>query len=184
MSLSSLNISKDWTIFLDRDGVLNERIVDGYVTKVDELKVLDGVPEAISIFNELFYKILVVTNQQGIGKGIMSENDLFQIHWHLNQRIVEHGNNGLEKFYFAPHLVSENSPRRKPGIGMALEAKKDFPKIVFAKSIMAGDTKSDMEFGRNAGMVTVLIGDSKINNELYDYRYHSLLAFAKALIEA
>jgi len=184
MSLSNLNINKQWTVFLDRDGVLNKRIVDGYVTKLEELEVLEGVPEAVNIFNQIFNRVLVVTNQQGVGKGLMSENDLFQIHWQLNQRILETGEGGLEKFYFAPHLVSENSPRRKPGIGMALEAKEDFPEIEFAKSLMVGDSKSDMEFGRNAGMKNILIGDLEIDKSLYDYQYKRLIDFANALNQA
>jgi HAD superfamily hydrolase (TIGR01662 family) len=72
---------------------------------------------------------------------------------------VEKAGGRIDAIYYAPQLSAENSPMRKPGIGMALQAKQEFPEIDFAKSIMAGDSRSDMEFARNAGMKAIFIGE-------------------------
>ena len=69
-------INEDWTLFLDRDGVINVRIIDGYVTKVEEFEFLPTVIEAFKIFKDKFKRIIVVTNQQGVGKGFMTIEDL------------------------------------------------------------------------------------------------------------
>ena len=169
-------IDKSWVLFLDRDGIINERIIGGYVQNRSQFHLLDGVKEAIKIFKEKFGYIFVATNQQGIGKGIMTENDLLRVHDYMEDLI------GLkfDKIYFCPSLFEENSPRRKPNIGMALEAKRDFPAIDLSKSIMVGDSFSDISFGRNAGMKTVYIHSEKKHDEA-DLNYSSLYQFAKEL---
>jgi len=76
MTSKDFSFNKSWTLFLDRDGVINERIVDDYVKNPSEFDFLPGVLQAIKIFTGVFGNIFIVTNQQGIGKGIMSEDDL------------------------------------------------------------------------------------------------------------
>jgi len=178
MSLSTLHIDKTWTLFLDRDGVINRRIVDDYVKKWDEFEFLEGVLDAIKIFNEKFGRIVVVTNQQGIGKGLMRIEDLELIHKKMLYEIT-YFKGRVDKVYFSPYLAAENHPTRKPQIGMALQAQKDFPEIDFSKSLMIGDSKSDIEFGKNAGMKTVCIGKENKGNA--DFLYENLLESAKAL---
>jgi len=178
MNLSDLTIDTTWTLFLDRDGVINKRIVDDYVKKWEEFEFLDGVIDALKIFNSLFGKIVVVTNQQGIGKGIMRAEDLELIHKNMSYEVKYFGGR-FDNIYFSPYLASENNPNRKPGIGMAMKAKKDFPEIDFSKSIMIGDSVSDLEFGKNAGMKTIYIHANI--HELADARYDSLIDVAKAL---
>lgn len=152
----SWNIDASWTLFLDRDGVINERIPDGYVRSTDEFVLLEGADRAIARASEVFGRIVVVTNQQGIGKGIMTERNLSEVHDYMNAMIAK-SNGRIDGYYFAPQLAAENSPMRKPGTGMGLAAQKDFPEIDFQKSIIIGDSKSDMEFGRNLGMKTVFV---------------------------
>ena len=89
MSLEPCHINKEWTLFLDRDGVINKRRVNDYVKKAEEFVFFEGVPEAIAFFNLIFDKIFVVTNQQGIGKGIMSTNDLANVHDHLQTQLLK-----------------------------------------------------------------------------------------------
>ena len=125
MNLSDLTIDTSWTLFLDRDGVINKRIVDDYVKKWEEFEFLEGVIDALKIFNSAFGKIVVVTNQQGIGKGIMRTEDLELIHKNMSYEVSYFGGR-IDKVYFSPFLASENHPSRKPGIDMALQAKKDF----------------------------------------------------------
>lgn len=150
------SIDTHWTLFLDRDGVINRRLPDDYVKKVEEFQILPGVLEAITRASEIFGRIIVVTNQQGIGKGLMTIQDLATIHNHLRNRVTKSGGK-IDAIYFSPHLASEQSPMRKPEIGMAHLARLDFPEIDFAKSIMAGDSLGDIQFGKNAGMKTVFI---------------------------
>ncbi len=159
MSLKIKNIPikpKEWSLFLDRDGVLNRRIPDDYVKTPEEFVFLQGVPEALAIFNPFFNRIVLVTNQQGIGKKQMTEETLQQIHQKMLATITASGGR-IDKIYFCPALESEKSFDRKPNIGMALKAHKDFPEIHFKKSIMVGDTRNDMLFGKRAGMLTVLV---------------------------
>ena len=172
-------INDDWTLFLDRDGVINVRIIDGYVTKTEEFEFLPNVIEAFKIFKNKFKRIIVVTNQQGVGKGVMTIEDVISVHNYMNQQIENQGGK-IDKIYFCPQLKSVADNYRKPSPKMAFFAKDNFPEIDFSKSIMVGDMNSDIEFGKNAGMKTVFIGDNelKINP---DSRYDSLYDFAKTL---
>lgn len=178
MNLKDLNIDSSWSLFLDRDGVINKRIVDDYVKKWDEFEFLDGVIDAIKKFSSVFGKIVVVTNQQGIGKGLMRPEDLELIHRNMMYELTYFGGR-IDRAYHSPFLASENHPTRKPGIGMALQAQKDFPEINFSKSIMVGDSGSDIEFGKNAGMKTIYIGTTNKYNA--DLHCASLSEFATLL---
>lgn len=182
-----MNRMKDYrsAIFLDRDGVINERIIDGYVTKLDDFKLIDGVLEAIAIFGKLYGHVFVVTNQQGIGKGLMSETDLATIHGAFLSDVVKAGGH-IDRIYHCAALKAEHSFMRKPSIGMALQARRDYADISLHNSVMVGDTLSDMLFGRRAGMRTVLVGpepeQAHKNPHLVDFYYDNLLSFAKSLV--
>lgn len=180
MILRDLNINKNWTLFLDRDGVINKRLVDEYVKKWVEFEFIDGVFGALKYFNGVFGKIVVVTNQQGIGKRLYRVEDLELIHGNMLYEVKYHGGR-IDKVYFSPHLASEQHPTRKPGIGMALQAKKDFPEIDFSKSLMVGDSMSDMQFGKTAGMKTAFISETPIQDALIDYNFVSLAEVAEHL---
>ncbi|MCE3228153.1 MAG: family hydrolase [Bacteroidetes bacterium] len=180
MSLKNLNIDKNWSLFLDRDGVINKKLDNDYVKHWIEFEFLEGSFEALKTLNATFGKIVVVTNQQGIGKGLYRTEDLELIHKNMLYELTYLGGR-VDKVYFSPYLSSENHPTRKPGTGMALQAKKDFPEIDFSKSIIVGDSMSDMEFGRALGMKTVFISEEKKQDSKIDYQFPSLLEFSKAL---
>ena len=91
MTLKNLSIDKTWSLFLDRDGVINKQIPNDYVKKWAEFEFLPGVLDALPVFNDLFGKIFIVTNQQGIGKGIMTELDLTKLHEQFMYEVVTHG---------------------------------------------------------------------------------------------
>lgn len=154
------------TLFLDRDGVINVHRINDYVKSWDEFEFLPGVLEAFPLFSKYFKHIIVVTNQRGIGKGLMTEEILLDIH-HRMQVEIENRGGRIDKIYYCTDLSNE-SKNRKPNSGMALQAKKDFPDIEFEKSIMVGDSQLDMEFGNRLGMKTIFIdkknqSDSLIN---------------------
>ena len=172
-------INKDWTLFLDRDGVINVRIIDGYVTKIEEFEFLPNVIEALKIFKEKFKYIIVATNQQGVGKGIMKFEDVETVHQFMVQQVAENGGK-IDKVYFCPQLKSVPDNYRKPSPKMAYFAKNDFPDINLSKSIMIGDMNSDVEFGKNAGMKTIFIGDNELNLTPDD-RLETLYDFAKII---
>lgn len=172
-------INQEWTLFLDRDGVINLRLIDDYVKKIDEFVFLPNVIDAFKIFNEKFKHIIVVTNQQGVGKGLMTNEDVNSIHGFMIQNIECQGGR-IDNVYFCPDLKSDLNNYRKPSPKMAFLAKEDFLDIDFSKSIMIGDMNSDIEFGKNTGMKTILIGDE--NTKLVpDDRFNTLYDFAKTL---
>ncbi len=185
MILSELPIDKTWTLFLDRDGVINLHYPNDYVKKWDEFYFLEGVLDALKNLSNVFKRIIVVTNQQGVGKELMSKNDLQFIHDEMLKEVRKYGGR-IHAIYAATDLIANDVQQlRKPNIGMALKAKKDFKEIDFSKCLMVGDTGSDMQFGKNAGMYTVFVGDnSKIKKEekpLVDFKYNSLIGFSNAL---
>jgi histidinol-phosphate phosphatase family domain/HAD-superfamily hydrolase, subfamily IIIA len=184
MILENLKIDSTWTLFLDRDGVINKRIEGDYIRSWEQFVFLPGAEEAFRIFSVIFGPIIVVSNQQGIGKGLMTENDVQNIHEEMILEIQKR-NGRIDKTYYSPFLDSEKSIHRKPNVGMALKARRDFPEIRFKKSIMAGDSISDMIFGKRLKMKTVFLCiDSKLirqGHDFIDYVYPDLLTFANDL---
>lgn len=179
-----LNIDQSWTLFLDRDGVINKRLHGDYVKTPEQFIFLDGAQEAFQTFSSLFGRIIVVTNQQGIGKGVMTISQLNLIHEKMVNELIRNGGR-VDGIFFAPALASDCSFLRKPSVGMGLMARKKFKEIVFKKSIMAGDSVSDMIFGKRLGMKTVMIGEkmlAKQHPELVDFVYPDLLTFANEIL--
>lgn len=186
MTLSELKIDKGWTLFLDRDGVINLHYPNDYVKKWDEFYFLEGVLDALRKLGKIFRRVIIVTNQQGVGKELMSHDDLEFIHAEMLREVRKYEGR-IHAIYSATEITSNDlNKMRKPNIGMAKKAKKDFPEIDFAKSIIVGDSVSDMEFGRNAGMVTVFAGDKhKLKEErmkLVDDYCDSLADFARQIV--
>ncbi|MFM7839882.1 MAG: D-glycero-alpha-D-manno-heptose-1,7-bisphosphate 7-phosphatase [Chitinophagaceae bacterium] len=171
-----------WTLFLDRDGVINQDNINGYILTWKEFQFNPGVLEAMPLLSRLFQRIVVITNQRGVGKGLMTLTALQHIHTQMTEEIVRRGGR-IDQVYFCTALENEH-PDRKPNPGMALQAKHDFPEIDFSKTIMVGNTRSDMEFGRTIGAYTVYIHnrEDKIPaaNSI-DAEYDGLLSMAMAL---
>lgn len=180
-----MTVDKSWTLFLDRDGVINQRIPGAYVTDIQELELLPRVLEAIHFFSTIFGKIIVVTNQQGIGKGLMTEAQLSGVHTHIRKEVEKSGGR-IDAFYYCPYLAKENPECRKPNTGMARQAQADFPEIDFKKSIMVGDSASDMDFGLRLGMTTVFIEtkaeDAEAAKDMpIDFRCNGLIDIVRLL---
>ena len=175
------NINSDWTLFLDRDGVINHEKDADYIRNWSEFRFYDGVTGAMKIFATLFKHIVVVTNQKGVGKGWMLEEDLTDIHLQMTNSIAAEGGR-LDRVYYCTDL-NDDSPNRKPNPGMGRQAARDFPGIDFEKAMMVGNTMSDMEFGKNLGLFTVFLPTTRelpeMPNALIDTVYPDLITLAK-----
>ena len=176
-------IDNSWTLFLDRDGVINFERNNDYVKAWEEFKFYDESIKALPLLAAKFTTIVITTNQKGVGKGIMTENSLQTIHHNMVGEIVKLGGR-IDHIFYCTDLDND-SINRKPQPGMALQAKEKFPSIDFSKSIMVGNRTSDMEFGRNAGLHTVFLAtthpETAYPNPLIDYRFNHLLEFANAI---
>jgi D-glycero-D-manno-heptose 1,7-bisphosphate phosphatase len=183
MQQNHFTIDENWTLFLDRDGVINHDKDNDYIRNWEEFRFYDTTFNALHLLSARFKKVIVVTNQKGVGRGLMSLADLQNIHSHMQSEIEAAGGR-IDRIYFCSDL-SDDSINRKPNPGMAFQAKKEFPEIDFQKSIIVGNRISDMGFGRNAGMHTVFLAtthpETPFPNELIDQRFHDLLAFAQSL---
>lgn len=173
------------TLFLDRDGVINKRIPGSYVIHPNQFEFLPGALEAIKYFNTQFDRVLVVTNQQGVEKGIFSEVALERVHDYMLAGIKAAGGK-IDKVYACTKLAKDNPPCRKPNTGMGVQAKQDFPDIDFEQSVMVGDSVSDIEFAQRLGMHTILIATKEEEMQAYkqltvDHRFMALSEYAQAL---
>ena len=151
----------DWTLFLDRDGTINKRLPNDYVKTTEEFEFLPRALEAIKIFSQLFQHVIIVTNQQGIGKELMTDDDLHVVHDNMTKDIIANGGY-IDQIYYCPYLAIDNPTSRKPNPGMAFQAAEDFPEIHFKRSLMIGDTMSDMLFGHQLGMKTILLNSASL----------------------
>ena len=176
-------IDKSWTLFLDRDGVINNELPGTYVIRKEEFVLSEGVLEALPTLSQKFGLLIIVSNQRGIGKGLMSEHDLEIIHTYMLEKIEKLGVK-IDNIYYCPD-VDNKSFNRKPNPGMALQALKDFSQIDLKRSIIVGNKLSDMRFGRAAGMYSVFIASTDPHQDFphpdIDKKFISLLAFAEAL---
>ncbi len=176
-------IDRHWTLFLDRDGVINYEKEADYIRTPGEFRLYDGVIEAMARFSDRFGYIFVVTNQKGIGKGLMTEQDLRDIHAYM-RGLIEPAGGRIDRIYHCPDL-DEQSPNRKPNPGMGYQARQDFPAVDFSRSLVVGNTMGDMKFGKTLGSKTVFIPSTKpmplLPDPLVDAVYDSLWALAKAL---
>lgn len=168
MQMNKLKIDSSWTLFLDRDGVINKKIENGYVLSVDDLEFLPDIFSVFPKLSKIFNRIIVVTNQQCIGKKILTLDELKEIHTYV-LNLLELNGGRLDAIYYAPDLAGEGNTLRKPNNGMAWLAKEEFPEIDFTKSLMIGDSNSDMEFGKSLAMTTILFDPQKNQNPKADF---------------
>ena len=110
----------------------------------------------ISKLSNIFRRIIIITNQQGIGKGIMSDSDLKILHSKMHE-IIQKSGGKIDKIYYCPHLEEINCLCRKPNPGMIQQAIIDFPEIVLEDSYLIGDSDSDIEAGKRMGLNTIKV---------------------------
>ncbi len=178
------HINNDWTLFIDRDGVINYEKVKDYIHTWDEFIFYENAIKSFEIFAKVFKHIIVITNQKGVGKGLTKETDLHIIHQNMKIQI-ENGNGRIDAIYYCSD-IDNNSPNRKPNSGMGLQALKDFKDIDISKSIMVGNNISDMQFGKNLGTYTVFLKTTHPNfdtsDKTIDAAFENLYQFAAKLV--
>lgn len=146
-------------VFVDRDGVINRKAAEhDYVKRPEEFQLLEGAAEAIRLLNHQGYKVIIVTNQRGIARKLMTEADLTNIHKQMQQDLAAKGA-VVDKIYYCPHDIFENCSCRKPKIGMLLQAEAEF-RINKRLSFMVGDSMSDIQAGVSFGVNPILIGEA------------------------
>lgn len=150
------NIDSSWTLFLDRDGVINRRLPGDYVKYWSEFEFFEDFLEALAKANLMFSTIVIVTNQQGVGKKKMTIEMVDAVHADMLSKVAETGGR-IDKIYVCPDLKDTNPKCRKPNTGMAEQAQQDFPNIDFSKAVIVGDSSSDIEMGKRLGMKRIFV---------------------------
>jgi len=173
-------------VFLDRDGVVNKEV--GYITRTEQVEIYDFAREAINIFHNAGWKVIIVTNQSAIARGFLTETKLHEINKYFMDCL------NIDDIFYCPHYPPENEEIypynihcscRKPAAGMILEAAKKH-NIDLKKSYLVGERESDILAGKNAKVSTVLVKtgygkDWKDNGIKPDYIFENLKEFALAI---
>jgi D-glycero-D-manno-heptose 1,7-bisphosphate phosphatase len=178
--------NKKPTIFLDRDGTVNE--LNGYITSYDQVKILDGVPEAIRIFNELKYLVIIITNQPVIEMGLVTIKNLEKIHIKIKSEIKKKGGH-IDAFFYCPHMEvnkanaskkTDSCSCRKPQTGLVRNAMAIY-EIDLPNSIMIGDSWRDVELAKNLGIKYFQIVDKPVSGEKSSESLKTLLESAQII---
>lgn len=150
MKLSEIDLTGVETLLLDRDGVINKLRPNDYVKTWEEFEFLPGVLEALTQISKKVKHIFIVTNQRGVGKGLMTEADLEDIHQRMVEEIAKSGGK-IDKIYYCTAVDPSNS-FRKPNIGMWQQIQNQYPAVNPLSTLMVGDSESDMDFAKNCGI--------------------------------
>ncbi|MGA9520165.1 MAG: HAD-IIIA family hydrolase [Myxococcaceae bacterium] len=155
-------------VFLDRDGVLVEDV--GYLSSPDDLMVIDGVPDALRRMCERGFRLVVVSNQAGIARGLLTENELAGIHARLAMLLEREGVR-VDAWLYCPHHPDEGAAPwrcactcRKPAPGLLMRARELF-ELELSTSYLIGDRRSDVAAGRAAGCIPVLVRTGRGESE-------------------
>ncbi len=149
-------------VFLDRDGTLNEEV--NYLHRPEDLRMLPGTAEALRMLRGAGFRLIIVTNQAGVGRGYYTEEELMSFQRYFD-RVLERDGVSIDGFYYCPHHPEHGIGAyrkvcrcRKPGTGMLEQAEKDLGGIDRARSWMIGDKESDTLAGKRFGLRAVLVG--------------------------
>ncbi|MGO4918555.1 HAD-IIIA family hydrolase [Maribacter spongiicola] len=168
--------TKRKNLFLDRDGVINNKIENGYVLNWEQFHFKKDFIDFIQKHNDKFSLKIVVTNQRCVGRGLISADQLKSIHGQMIEQLKDIDVT-IDKVYFCPE-IDDSAPCRKPNAGMLIEAEKDFSELTLDHSTwFIGDSLSDMQAGKKAGVCTILVSKDiyKLKKiELADFIVESL----------
>lgn len=153
-------------VFLDRDGVLNEHLPADYVKSPDKWVVLPGVAAAVRRLNDAGLPVIVISNQQGVGKGLMTPDDLQAVEARMEEALAHEAGARIDRCYYCTELKSARSPRRKPEPGMLIEAAAEFG-LTLRETVFLGDSPTDIAAGHAAGVgatILLLSGGTRPDN--------------------
>lgn len=173
----------DKAIFLDRDGTINVDV--DYLHEPDQLKFIDGAIEALALLKAQGYRLIVISNQSGIGRGYFETQDVDQLHGYMNTILQGH-NAAIDAFYYCPHIGQDKCTCRKPQTGLIDRAVAEWD-IDRTRSYMVGDREVDVMTAVNAGCsYGLLLSGHAVSGSLQEkYRdnlYKDLLDFARHII--
>ncbi|MFH0768481.1 MAG: D-glycero-beta-D-manno-heptose 1,7-bisphosphate 7-phosphatase [Chloroflexota bacterium] len=134
-------------VFLDRDGTIVKDV--HYCRRAEDFEILPTVPEAIRLLNQHGFKVVITTNQSGIGRGYFTEATLLQLHEYLKKELAKYGA-CIDAIYYCPHHPDDGCQCRKPEPGLLLKAGQELG-INFSHSFMIGDTEIDIMAGKSVG---------------------------------
>ena len=164
-----LNLTKNKCVFLDRDGVIN--VDKGYISNISNFKIYPGVGKAINFLNKKKYLVIIITNQSGIGRGLIKKKQLSLIHNHLKNTIKKN-NAKIDDIYFCPYhpifgkgKYKKRSADRKPGSGMLKKAIKKW-NIDNSKSFMIGDKITDKLAAKGVKVKFYYKKDNNLNSQI------------------
>ena len=167
-------------VFVDRDGVINRRLPGDYVRTWGQFQFLPGARAGLRALREAGHLLIVITNQRGIGRGLMSEADLADVHRRMQAELVRAGA-GVDAILHCPHEVSEGCRCRKPRPGLLSRALERFA-IDLERSWVVGDSLSDLEAGRAVGVRGILVVPRGGQHPPGVPTAGSLLAAARAIV--
>jgi len=159
-------------IFFDRDGIVNRRKIDDYIKTKNEFEFEDNFFDIFSLVKEKGYLAILITNQQGVGKGLMSIDDLENIHQYMQHKLIEKTKHQFDFINYCTDLADSNSIRRKPNTGMLEEACNIY-NVSIKDSYFIGDTDSDIQTAKNFNLKSILIAN-KITPTIPDYHFVSI----------
>ena len=145
---------KSPALFIDRDGTIIKQIDGYYISSIEQIELIENIFPAILMLQNEGYLIIIVTNQAGINKGILSNEQVDEINQHIIQLLKKQGID-ISAVYVCPHKPDEQCKCRKPQPGLLLKAAKEY-NIDLENSIIIGDTDKDTEAGLNAGLKKVI----------------------------
>jgi D-glycero-D-manno-heptose 1,7-bisphosphate phosphatase len=167
-------------IFIDRDGTIIEDA--DYCSHPKQVKVFPGVPEALRHLKTKGFKVIVITNQSGIGRGFFTLDEYRSVESEVSRQL---GRGLIDATYFCPDVPGQYSSHRKPSPGMILQAKRDH-QIDLARSFFIGDKEIDVECGRNAGVRTIRVQtgfDRDVSTSAADWVAKDLPAAAQLILD-
>lgn len=152
---------KEKVIFLDRDGIINKKPHDhNYITQWGEFEFNEEIFSVLKSLKKNGFRFIIVTNQQGIGKGLFTEDDLIKIHDQMTHRLLKEGVE-IDKIYFCPHLEEDQCFCRKPKPGLFYKAQNELPYMIdIERSFIIGDSLNDIIAGKNFGLKTILVNSN------------------------
>ncbi len=149
------------TVFVDRDGVINRRLVGDWVKKWEEFEMLSGVPEAIGKLKDAGYRCILITNQRGIALDLFTFDGLAEVHGKMNDKLKAEGGGAFDDVFICPHDRHENCNCRKPKPGLFFQAVEKYPDIQIKDTVMFGDKDTDREAAEAAGCRSFYLVDDE-----------------------